>query len=105
MKLLIKGMVCARCIYILSTELPKLGLEISDIRLGEIVLKKTGKVIIEEKVIRAVLQQYGFDLIFFKNQKIIDEIKNAVEKGIHEQLRTGEPVKFSTFISNELHKD
>ncbi len=104
MKLLIKGMVCDRCIYVLSEELPKLGLEISEIRLGEVILKETDKTIIEEQHIRAMLQKNGFDLLYNKNQKIIDQIKSAVEKGIHEQLDTGEPVKFSTLISNELHK-
>ena len=105
MKLLIKGMVCDRCIYVLSEELPKLGLEISDIRLGEVILNETNKITIEEQVIRAMLQKNGFDLLYCKNQTIIDQIKSAVEKGIHEQLDTGEPVKFSAFISNELHKD
>jgi len=105
MKLLIKGMVCDRCIYILYEELPKLGLEISNIRLGEVNLKETNEITIEEQVIKAMLQKNGFDLIYCKNQKIIDQIKSVVEKGVQEQLDTGEPVKFSTLISNELHKD
>jgi AraC family transcriptional regulator len=105
MKLLIKGMVCDRCIYVLSEELAKLGLEISSIRLGEVILKETDKIIIEEQVVRSMLQKNGFDLLFSKDQKIINQIKRAVEKGIQKQLDTGEPVKFSTFISNELHKD
>lgn len=105
MKLLIKGMVCDRCIYVLSQELPKLGLEISDIRLGEVILKVTNKIPFEEQDVITMLQKNGFELIFFKNQKIIDQIKTAVDKGILEQLHSGEPVKFSSFISNELHKD
>ncbi|MDP2686302.1 MAG: AraC family transcriptional regulator [Aequorivita sp.] len=104
MKLLIKGMVCDRCIYVLSEELPKLGLEVTEIRLGEVIIKEMDE-IIAEHVIRAMLQSNGFDLIYRKNQKIIEQIKSAVEKGINEQLNTGEPVKFSTLISNELHKD
>lgn len=105
MKLLIKGMVCDRCIHVLSEELPKLGLEISAIRLGEIILKETDNNIIDKQVIRAMLQKNGFDLLYGKNQMFIEQIKVAIEKGIHEQLDTGEPVKFSTLISNELHKD
>lgn len=105
MKLLIKGMVCDRCIYVLSEEFPKLGLEISDIRLGEVILKETNEVSIDQQIIRAMLQKNGFDLLYNKKLNIINQIKNAVEKGIHEQLNTGEPVKFSTLISNELYKD
>jgi AraC family transcriptional regulator len=104
LKLLIKGMVCNRCIYVLSEEFVKLGLDVSEIRLGEIILKDTGKKI-EEQVIRTMLKKNGFDLLYSKNQKIINLIKDTVEKGIQEQLDTGEPIKFSTLISNELHKD
>ncbi|MCV9934106.1 AraC family transcriptional regulator [Flavobacterium sp. LS1R47] len=104
LKLLIKGMVCNRCIYVLSEEFAKLGLEVSEISLGEVILKETGKKI-EEQVIRAMLKKNGFELLYSKNQKIINLIKNIVEKGIQEQLDTAEPVKFSTLISNELHKD
>lgn len=105
MKLLIKGMVCDRCIYVLSEELPKLGLKVFDIRLGEVILKDEENVIIEEQVIRAMLQQNGFDLLYCKNQRIIEEIKSTVDRGINEQIDTGEPIKFSTLISNELNKD
>ncbi len=105
MKLLIKGMVCDRCIYVLSEELPKLGLEISSIRLGEVILKETNNNIVEEKNIRAMLQKNGFDLLYSKNQLIIDKIKSVVKKGIHEQMNASESIKFSTLISNELHKD
>lgn len=105
MKLLIKGMVCNRCIIVLSEELPKLGLEISEIRLGEVILKETDNTIIEEDDIIYILQKNGFDLIYSKNQKIIDMIKNSITKGIEQQINSGEPLKFSTFISNELKKD
>ncbi|MGU3376410.1 helix-turn-helix domain-containing protein [Chryseobacterium sp. M5A1_1a] len=105
MKLLIKGMVCDRCIYFLSEEFPKLGLEISDIRLGEVILKETDEIIVEEQIIKAMLQKNGFDLLYSKDQKSIELIKTAVEKGIDEQLNTGKAIKFSTFISNELYKE
>ena len=105
MKLLIKGMVCDRCIYVLKEELSKLGLEVSDIKLGEVILKETNNSNIEENVISAMLQKNGFDLLYCKNQKIIVQIKSAIDKGIKEQLDTGESVKFSTLISDEVHKD
>lgn len=105
MKLLVKGMVCHRCIYVLSEELLNLGLEISYIRLGEVILKESDTMTMEEEVIRAMLQKNGFDLLYYKNHKILEQIKMAVEKGINNQLDTGEQVKFSTIISNELHRD
>lgn len=105
MKLLIKGMVCNRCIFVLAQEFPKLGLELSEIRLGEVILKETDKTAIDKELIRAMLKKNGFDLFYSKNQKTIDQIKDTVEKGIQQQIYTGNPVKFSALLSDELHKD
>ena len=102
MKLLIKGMVCDRCIYVLSEELTKLGLEIVDIRLGEVLLKAP---IVEEDAIQLMLQKNGFDLLYNKDEKMVDMIKVIVENGILKQLETSEPIKFSKLISEELNKD
>lgn len=103
-KLLIKGMVCDRCIYVLSDEFLKLDFEVAKIRLGEVILKVTDKKI-DEQIIKTMLKKNGFDLLYSKNQKIINLIKKVVEKGIQKQLDTGESVKFSTLISSELRKE
>lgn len=105
MKLLIKGMVCDRCIYVLSEEFTKLGMGISEIKLGEVTLRKANETAIDEQIVRTMLQKNGFDLLYDKKQKIVNQIKIAVEKGLRMQLDTGKPIKFSTLISNELHKD
>lgn len=102
MKLLIKGMVCDRCIYVLSEELTKLGLEIVDIRLGEVVLKRP---MAQEAIILTMLQKNGFDLLYSKDEKMVEMIKNVVENGIQKRLETGESIKFSKLISEELNKD
>lgn len=104
-KLLIKGMVCNRCITVLSDELFKLGLDISSINLGEVILKENNKTPVDEQTLKVVLQKNGFDLLYDKNEQLINQIKLAVERGINEQSETGEPVKFSKWISEELHRD
>lgn len=103
-KIHIKGMVCSRCIYVLSDALSQLGLEIAEVRLGEVILKKNNPDF-DEQTIRSVLQALGFDLLYNRHQKIIEDIKTAVQKGIQQQLDTGKPVRFSVLISNELNKD
>jgi len=104
-RLLIKGMVCNRCIQVLYKELSGLGLEISGIRLGEVMLKETDMVTIDEQTIRTMLKKNGFDLLYSRNQQLMDKIKSAVDEGILQQLNTGDPVRFSAFISGMLHKD
>lgn len=103
-KIRVKGMVCGRCIYVLSDALSQLGLELAEVRLGEVILKKNNPDI-DEQTIRSVLQALGFDLLYNKHQKIIEAIKAAVQKGIQQQLDTGRPIKFSLLISRELNKD
>lgn len=104
-KLLIKGMVCNRCITVLSDELFKLGLDISSINLGEVILKENYKPPVNEQTLKVVLQKNGFDLLYDKNEQLITQIKLAVVRGITEQSETGEPVKFSKLISEELNRD
>lgn len=104
-KLLIKGMVCNRCITVLSDELLKLGLDISSINLGEVILKENYNTPVNEQTLKVVLQKNGFDLLYDKNEQLINQIKLVVERGISEQSETGEPVKFSKLISEELNRD
>ena len=102
-KIEIKGMVCNRCIYILSEELSKLGLHPAEIRLGEVMLYNYSD--LDEQAIQPVLQKLGFDLLRNRHRKTIDDIKAAVQKGIQLQLDSGETIKFSAFLSRELNKD
>lgn len=104
-KFLIKGMVCNRCIAVLTDELSKLNLEITGINLGEVTLKANDKNPVDEQILKEVLQKNGFDLLYDKDQQLINQIKFVVERGIREQFEIGKPVKFSALISDELHKD
>ncbi|WP_316747150.1 AraC family transcriptional regulator [Pedobacter gandavensis] len=104
-KLLIKGMVCSRCFTVLSEELSQLGLDISSINLGEVILKENSTIPVYEQALNLVLQKNGFELIKDKNEQLVSQIKHAVELGINEQSESGEPVKFSKRISDELQRD
>lgn len=104
-KLLIKGMVCNRCITVLNDELSKLGLDISSINLGEVILREDNRIPVDKQTLKIVLQKNGFDLLYDKNEQLISQIKLAVGRGINEQSETGYPVKFSKLISEELNRD
>lgn len=105
MTLLIRGMVCDRCIYVIEQELSALGFEVLEIRLGQAVIKDTENLSQQLDVIKTMLKINGFELMFDKNQKTIYEIKELVEKGVKMQLDSGTPTKFTTLISNKLHKN
>jgi AraC family transcriptional regulator len=76
-KLLIKNMVCNRCIKVVKEEFEKLRLDVSSIALGEVVVKGT----IDESMldkIKSVLEENGFELIEDKKAKTIEQIKLVI---------------------------
>lgn len=73
-KLLIKGMVCERCILIVKSELEKAGFETNNILLGEVNL--TGSLTAEQvTLLQEKLGPFGFKLVEDKREKIIRQIK------------------------------
>ncbi len=75
--LLVKNMVCNRCIKVVREEIEKLGFNIKSIVLGEVV--------VEEKIndefhskIKSVLEDNGFELIEDKKAKLIEHVKLVI---------------------------
>lgn len=99
--LYIKNMVCHRCIKVVKDELIKLGYEVSNITLGEAIIKSS-----EESPsiteIKKVLVDNGFDLVDDKNSKLIEKIKVLIISRIHHQNDKLEKFSFSKYLSNEL---
>jgi AraC family transcriptional regulator len=73
-KLLIKNMVCNRCIKVVKEELEKLNLEVKNIVLGEVTVNKDENTLPIEKI-KQVLEENGFELIEDKKAKLIEQVK------------------------------
>lgn len=99
-KLLIKNMVCQRCIMTVETILHELKIPFHKVSLGEVDLEK--KVSDSElKNIDEELSKVGFELIEKRVNKIIEDIKKAVM----EYLKLGmdsENLKLSSFIVKKI---
>lgn len=104
-RLQIKGMVCSRCIAILSEELTLIGLEITFIRLGEVFFKGQLPNNVHYKQIQSVIQKYGFELLSDKKVLFIEKVKSLVKQGLEMQLATRDNIKFSEYLSKNLYKD
>ncbi|MGL2965917.1 helix-turn-helix domain-containing protein [Flavobacterium sp. XGLA_31] len=104
-RLQIKGMVCKRCISILFDELSLIGLEITNINLGEVFFKGQLPQDTDESQIQQMLQKYGFELLSDKKVLLVESIKSLVHKGIDLQAQSRDTLKFSEYLSNELNKD
>ena len=76
-RLLIKNMVCNRCIKVVKEELEKLGLDVRSIVLGEVVVDGIFENLPIGKI-KAALEDNGFELIEDKKAKLIEQIKLAI---------------------------
>jgi len=76
-KLLIKNMVCGRCIKVVKEELEKLGLDVRSIVLGEVVVNS---ILNELQIdnIKKILEDNGFELIEDKRARIIEKVKLVI---------------------------
>lgn len=102
LKLNIKNMVCNRCIKVVKEEMQKLGYQVPDISLGEVILQSDS--IFNIAKIKTALEENGFELIDDKNSKIIEKIKLAVINGIKDLSEANKSkVNFVNEIKNETH--
>lgn len=101
--LFVKNMVCNRCIMVVQDELEKLGLDYSNIKLGEVTLTK--ELTSEERTaLENVLVPLGFEVIDDKKSRIIEKIKNIIIDLVHHQDNDSK-TNLSDILSEKLHHD
>ncbi len=98
--LAVKNMVCPRCIRVVREELLKAGVEVFDVRLGEIEIAPPQESELES--LGTILKENGFELIHDRRTQISEKIKNIIITQIH---YTDEHVKtnLSKILEDELH--
>ena len=96
-------MVCNRCILVVQNELDKLGIEATNIKLGEIILKKD-LTTAEREALENVLDPLGFQVIYDKKSRMIEKIKNVIIDLVHHQDNDAKP-NLSDVLSDALHHD
>ena len=97
-------MVCNRCIKVVKDELEKLGLDVEDIKLGEVTVSSE-KTISKENV-QTVLEENGFEILEDKSVKLIEKIKTLIISLVHHKSE-GQTLSqnYSEIISREVGKD
>ena len=101
--LFIKNMVCNRCIMVVQNELEKLGLDFTDIKLGEVTL--TRELHLDERnSLEEVLVPLGFEVIDDKKGRIIEKIKNSIIDLVHRQDNDAKN-NLSDILSEKLKHD
>ena len=97
----VKNMVCQRCKIVVNNILTTLGIEAEYISIGEIRLSEN----LSDYMLRqlnAALKETGLELVFDKQNLLVQKIKNIIIETIHyadEPLR----VKLSCYLSSRLN--
>ena len=101
MKLLIKNMVCPRCIMAVKKLLESEGLTVMSVSLGdaEIAEELTNE---QRLAVATVLQQVGFELLDNPRSQLVEQIRIAVLKWVRMNQKTQ---KMSEYLSKHLQKD
>lgn len=104
MQLIIKNMVCGRCIKVVGEELETLGYHVKQISLGEVEIAETpDKKDLDS--IRRMLEKNGFELLDDKNAMLVTQIKSIIIDLIHHHPEDYPQQNYSEIIAHKLHKD
>lgn len=102
-KLYIKNMVSTSCKMVVETVLEMLELPYSKVELGEVeIIGEPGEEKTEE--LRAMLRQFGFDLITNRRSILVEKIRNAIAEMVFSSDEIPK-TKFSDYLSKKLNLD
>jgi len=101
--IIIKNMVCPRCIEAVSQIFKDLGVQVLEVQLGKVSIK-TEISAIQKEMLKKQLAEKGFKLLDNKHAQLINKMKSTIIKEIHYQ-NTPSPVNFSTLLSEQLNFD
>jgi len=77
MKLYIKNMVCSRCVKVIKQELEELGVKVTSVDLGELIIDDTNSNQDEiSSQIEKVLHANNFEIIHNPEEILVEKIKH-----------------------------
>ena len=101
-EILIKGMVCDRCISVIKEGITNLGYEVNKVSLGKLALKsdidKEGFNRIEQ-----FLSENGFEMISNRQLRIVNHAKELISEVFGQNVKYDAKLKFSSLLSETLH--
>lgn len=98
-EILIKGMVCQRCILAIRAKVEALGPWLADIRLGKLVLRAHTPTEVQTEIVHLLLSM-GFEPMEARKQKLVTEVKQIIEEQLERPERKQ---KLSALLSERLH--
>lgn len=93
-ELFIKNMVCDRCIWVVRSELERLGYSVAKVELGRVVIDDRGDAQppVDVAVVVPMLERHGFALLKDKTTRVVSQVKtliiDLIQSGRIADLRT-----------------
>jgi len=100
----IKNMVCPRCIESVQQVLTDFGLEVQDIKLGEVQIDRQPDTDLLNKI-SETLRQKGFELLRDKKTIVVDRVKSEIIKLVHHSENEILNVNLSSHLSALIATD
>lgn len=101
-EILIKGMVCDRCISVIKEGITNLGYDVDKVSLGKLKLKSDiDKVGFNQ--IESFLSENGFEMISNRQVRIVNQAKDLINEVFGQNVKYDSKLKFSTLLSENLH--
>ncbi|PRY35000.1 helix-turn-helix protein [Spirosoma oryzae] len=97
-ELFIKNMVCDRCIWVVRTELERLGYSVDQVELGRAVVSGTP---VDITLIRPMLEGHGFALLTDKTTRAVNQVKTL----IIDLIQSGRIAELRTTLSDYLSEN
>lgn len=101
-EILIRGMVCERCISVIREGITVVGYTVSNVSLG--------KVSVNEEIskdgydrIESFLSENGFEMISNRQMRIVNQTKDLINEVFAENVRYDSKLRFSSLLSEKLH--
>ncbi len=101
-ELLIKGMVCERCVSVITEGITQLGYSINNLSLGKLSLKNN---LTKDDTIKIenFLSENGFNLISNRKVRVVTQAKELINEVFNENVKYETGLKFSGLLSEKLH--
>lgn len=101
-EILIKGMVCERCVIVIRAGMNQLGYNVERISLGRIVLSdEPGQEVLGR--IEHFLYQHGFNLIPTRETRVISRVKALIDEALAQTEGRRGNIKYSRMLAEDLH--
>ena len=94
-------MVCNICKLFLQEKFEELGLVVKEITLGKVHIIHPYKKI-SHATIKSMLNKYGFELVYSREDRIVEEIKIAVIELVHQLNNVDSIVRKSDYLVEKL---